>query len=249
RALCLSLFDDDALGRLAAWPRGRAAAAPASGGACLLDGGARELPPAPPARPLPRLQRWITVPFAACVLWIGAVQACDAVRGPEAQSHGGWPARAARAVAEPLQPFALVNPYGLFRVMTRERPELIVEGSNDGLEWKAYPFRWKPGEPLQAPRWVQPHMPRLDWRMWFAALSPQGNAEWLVPFLQRLLEGEPKVLDLLSSNPFPQQPPRCVRVLLYQYRFSTPAERAATGAWWQRELQGELLRLPPAVPR
>jgi lipase maturation factor 1 len=136
------------------------------------------------------------------------------------------------------EPFRSINSYGLFRVMTTERPEIVIEGSDDGLLWKAYEFRWKPGDLARRPRFVEPHQPRLDWQMWFAALSSYEYVPWFRAFLAKLLEGSPDVLKLLRSNPFRDRPPRYVRALLFQYRFTTAAERDATGAWWSRQLVG-----------
>lgn len=148
------------------------------------------------------------------------------------------------ALANPLldavAPLRSVNGYGLFRVMTTERFEIVIEGGADTVHWREYRFRWKPGDPARPPPFVAPHMPRLDWQMWFAALNPEGARDWLVPLLRRLLEGTPEVLSLLSENPFPGAPPRYVRLVYYRYRFSTPTERATGGGWWQRERVGYL---------
>ena len=143
-----------------------------------------------------------------------------------------------RAVA----PLRSVNGYGLFRVMTTDRLEIVIEGGADTTHWREYRFRWKPGDPGRRPPFVAPHMPRLDWQMWFAALDPERARDWLVPLLQRLLEGSPEVLALLGESPFPSgpTPPRYVRLVVYRYRFTTPAERAASGAWWHREWVGSL---------
>jgi lipase maturation factor 1 len=148
-----------------------------------------------------------------------------------------WP-RPIRRLLEFLNSFHLVNSYGLFAVMTTERPELIVEGSPDGVTWRAYEFKWKPGELKRPPRFVAPHQPRLDWQMWFAALGFFPNNPWFERFLLRLLEGSPAVLSLLANNPFPNRPPRFIRAVLYDYRFTDSAQRAATGAWWRRERRG-----------
>ncbi|MBX6311354.1 MAG: lipase maturation factor family protein [Isosphaeraceae bacterium] len=153
-----------------------------------------------------------------------------------------WPAPVARSLIR-LAPYRLANGYGLFAVMTTERPEIIVEGSRDGEHWHAYEFRWKPGTLTRRPRFVAPHQPRLDWQMWFAALSSYYAHPWIITFLGRLLEGSPEVLRLLQHNPFPESPPPYVRALLYDYRFTSPALRRRTGAWWRRELIG--LYLPP----
>jgi lipase maturation factor 1 len=122
--------------------------------------------------------------------------------------------------------------------MTTSRLEITVEGSNDGQTWLDYRFKYKPGDLDRAPRWVQPHQPRLDWQMWFAALgSYQGNP-WFVNFMLRLLEGSPDVLALLAVNPFPSAPPRYIRAQVYDYKFTNIDEHRATGNWWRRELKG-----------
>jgi uncharacterized membrane protein YphA (DoxX/SURF4 family) len=131
--------------------------------------------------------------------------------------------------------FQVVNNYGLFAVMTRERPEIVIEGSNDGTTWLPYEFRWKPGDIRRRPEFATPHMPRLDWQMWFAALGTFADNPWFHHFLVRLLEGEEQVLALLEHNPFPERPPRFLRAILYRYRFTDAESRARTGAWWQRE--------------
>jgi hypothetical protein len=161
------------------------------------------------------------------------------------------PDPAQRALAW-VEPFRSVNSYGLFRVMTTTRPEIVVEGSDDGATWEAYEFKYKPGAVTRRPRFVEPHQPRLDWQMWFAALGPYELTPWVPSFLGALLEGSPPVLALLARNPFPQHPPRYVRTRLYNYRFTTPAERQASGAWWSRSLVGAygpvLSLAPPERP-
>ena len=138
-----------------------------------------------------------------------------------------------------VAPLRSVNGYGLFRVMTTDRPEIVIEGSADGVTWTEYSFPWKAGDPARAPGFVQPHMPRLDWQMWFAALDPQRHAHWLFALVDRLLENDPTALALLDSNPFPGEPPGYIRLALYRYRFTTPAGEA-DGDWWTRELTGYL---------
>src|SRR5207245_3512750 len=112
--------------------------------------------------------------------------------------------------------------------MTTSRPEIIIERSDDGRIWLAYEFKYKPGDLARRPGFVEPHQPRLDWQMWFAALGSYDNTAWFHAFLARLLEGTPEVLGLLAANPFPDHPPRYVRALVYDYRFTTPAERRAS---------------------
>ena len=148
-----------------------------------------------------------------------------------------WP-RPMERLIEWLDPFRLVNGYGLFAVMTTERPEIIVEGSHDGVHWKEYEFKWKPGDVNRAPRFVAPHQPRLDWQMWFAALSPYAGAPWFGRFLLCLLQGSSDARALLRMNPFAEDPPRFVRAVLYDYHFTNRATRRATGAWWRRDRRG-----------
>lgn len=144
-------------------------------------------------------------------------------------------ARVVQSVNEFLDTFPIVNHYGLFSVMTTSRLEIIVEGSRDGKTWLAYEFKFKPGDQKRAPPWVAPHQPRLDWQMWFAALSDYRMNAWFIGFLIRLLQGSAPVLALLKNNPFPDAPPLYVRATVYEYRFTTRFEREATGAWWTRE--------------
>ena len=141
-------------------------------------------------------------------------------------------------------PFRVVNGYGLFAVMTPGRPEIIVQGSEDGIRWETYVFRFKPGPLDRMPPQVAPYMPRLDWQMWFAALGTPEQSPWFLRLCEHLLRGSPDVLALLESNPFPQTPPRFIRAQLDDYRFTTPAERSQTGAWWESTPRATFL---PAV--
>ena len=140
----------------------------------------------------------------------------------------------AAALLRVSAPFGIVNSYGLFAVMTTTRPEIIVQGSADGSAWLDYEFRYKPGDVRPPPRWVAPHQPRLDWQIWFAALSDWRSSPWFANFMVRLLQGSPPVSELLAKNPFPAKPPKYVRALLFEYRFTSWTERSATGAWWKR---------------
>jgi len=176
--------------------------------------------------------RWILVPAAAILLAASAVPFLASVG-----LRGAIPGPLA-AVYRAVEPLRSANGYGLFAVMTMERPEIVLEGSEDGASWKPYEFRWKPGDPRRRPRFVAPHQPRLDWQMWFAALGDYRANPWLVSTMARLREGSPQVLSLLAVNPFPAQPPRFVRAVLYDYRFTNAEERRRTGAWWKRELRG-----------
>ncbi len=145
-----------------------------------------------------------------------------------------WPPALA-SLYSAVSPFRIVNGYGLFRVMTKERPEIVIEGSENGIGWKAYEFKWKPGPLDRRPAFVEPHQPRLDWQMWFAALSDVRQNPWFIGLVLRLLENSPDVVSLLGKNPFPENPPRYLRANIYRYHFSSRVEHAQTGAWWRRE--------------
>ena len=191
--------------------------------------------PARQRAPSTRLQRAVT---AGLFLFIMPASGFELM-----EIFSGSVPRPAAAALNWIAPFGVVNTYGLFAVMSTSRPEIIVEGSNDGQTWLEYGFRYKPGDLKRAPVWVQPHQPRLDWQMWFAALNGYQSQPWFVNFMVRLLEGSPDVLTLLAVNPFPSSPPRFVRARLYDYQFTTLAERRATGNWWRREPQGEYFPL------
>ena len=163
--------------------------------------------------------------------------------------------RPVRNMASPNQvmnasfdPLRLVNTYGVFGRITRQRREVVLEGTDEPslgprTKWREYEFKAKPGHTGRRPRQVAPYHLRLDWLMWFAALSPAYAEAWLIPLVVKLLENDRRTLRLLAANPFPEGGPTFVRALLYRYRFSTRQERRETGAWWVRELVGEYL--PP----
>jgi Lipase maturation factor len=147
-----------------------------------------------------------------------------------------------------FDPLRLVNTYGAFGAITRVRREVVLEGTDDptpGTDtvWREYQFKAKPGDPHRRPRQVAPYHLRLDWLAWFAAMSPPSAHPWMVELVTRLLQNDRATLKLLGPNPFPDSPPALVRARLYRYRFTTPAERRSTGAWWSRHLLGEYL--PP----
>jgi predicted DCC family thiol-disulfide oxidoreductase YuxK len=166
--------------------------------------------------------------FAAMVVVLSVAQGVARIRGWDAVPSP------IRRVLGVTGPFHVTNAYGLFAVMTKERREIVIEGSADGREWYGYEFRWKPGDPMAAPRFCQPHQPRLDWQMWFAALGSYRGNPWLLSLMDRILEGSKPVLALLGDNPFPDRPPKFVRAIVYDYRFTTLTGRRAEGAWWRR---------------
>ena len=139
--------------------------------------------------------------------------------------------------------FHFVGTYGAFGGITRERYEIVVEGTDETVitgstKWREYEFKGKPGDPSRLPPQIAPYHLRLDWLMWFAAMSSYHRHPWFIHFLTKLLEGDKAVLGLLKMNPFPDSPPRYVRALLYRYRFSSPQVRKKTGLWWVREPVG-----------
>ena len=164
-----------------------------------------------------------------------------------------WPARNLLSRRQLMNfsfnPYHLVNAYGAFGSITRVRYEIVVEGTAasdltaGGTAWSEYEFKGKPGDPRRLPPQVAPYHLRLDWLMWFAAMSSPVDHPWFVPFLIKLLQNDSATLKLLRRNPFPHGPPAFVRARLYRYRFSTARERRQTGQWWMRDLVGDYV--PP----
>ena len=216
--LCVPLLDDAAL-------------------LSLRKGTVAEQEPAPAAR---RAARWpwpVTLALTLIIVPVTTIPLLSAAGVKQTWSAPviwlyGW-----------VQPFRSFNGYGLFAAMTQTRPEIIVQGSEDGSHWKDYIFKYKPGDLRRAPGFVAPHQPRLDWQMWFAALEGTRRNPWFFGFEKCLLENSPPVLALLGPNPFPKQPPKYVRALLFEYHFTNRAARRATGEWWRREYKG--LYAPP----
>jgi len=141
---------------------------------------------------------------------------------------------------------ALVNTYGAFGTVGRERDEIVFEGTsdenpNETAQWRAYEFPCKPGDPQRRPCIVSPFQPRLDWQIWFAAMATPSQYPWTLHFVWKLLQGDRGVVRLLANDPFPEAPPRWVRARFYRYRFAAPGD--PSGAWWNRELLGDWL--PP----
>ncbi|HSS46485.1 MAG TPA: lipase maturation factor family protein [Burkholderiales bacterium] len=211
-ALCLTLFDDAALNHLLPQNLARS-----------LQQRVRGMQPGKAAL-------FVVASFALLIVLVSGVQ-LHVMFGGRVPALAIW-------INNSIAPFRIVNTYGLFAVMTTERPEIIIEGSNDGTHWSEYAFKYKPGDVKRAPPWNIPHQPRLDWQMWFAALESQSQHPWFERLLQRLLENSPEVIALLKTNPFPNKPPHYVRALLYDYRYSSREEKALRSVWWQRRLAG-----------
>jgi hypothetical protein len=153
-------------------------------------------------------------------------------------------------------PFHLVNTYGAFGNVGRERYEIVMEGTSERVltfhtEWKEYGFKAKPGDAKCMPPQIAPYHLRLDWLIWFLPFSVAVTADgirvwsyslWFLRFVQRLLSGDRGILRLMGTNPFPNQPPAYVRAFFYRYRYTSPAQRRETGAWWSREFLGVYLQ-------
>ncbi len=175
--------------------------------------------------------------LVAVVLTLGCVRIFQTIEGeiPEPLN----------TLARMSAPFQIVNSYGLFAVMTTKRTEIVIEGSDDGQNWRPYEFRYKPGDLSRAPRWIEPFQPRLDWQMWFAALSDYQSNPWFSGLLLRLLQGSPDVLALLETNPFPDHPPHFVQAETFDYTFADRETHRRTGQWWRRTPAG--IYLPPVA--
>lgn len=184
------------------------------------------------SRPLRRWPKWLLAPLAVLILIVSTMQLLGMSRW-----RIDWP-RPLFALHRWVEPFHIVSGYGLFAVMTTSRSEIVVEGSKDAENWQEYEFKYKPGGLAVRPGFVQPHQPRLDWQMWFAALGSYHENPWFISFCIRLLQGSPEVLGLIKKNPFPDRPPRFVRALVYDYHFTDAAARREKGTWWRRELKG-----------
>ncbi len=145
----------------------------------------------------------------------------------------------------------LVNTYGAFGSVSQVRFEIVIEGTDDPTGetgWREYEFRGKPGDVRRRPRQFAPYHLRLDWLMWFAALSPSYAQPWFPRLVRRLLDGDRDVTRLLRHDPFPDAPPARIRARRYRYRYTTWEERRRDGAWWHREPAGEFMPMTPASP-
>ncbi|MFF2650140.1 lipase maturation factor family protein [Streptomyces sp. NPDC058045] len=207
--------------------------------AILLAAGALDLTPFTGTRPQPAAPLWyevLVLVVAAGLLLLGYRPARNMISRRQVMNRS-------------FDPLHLVNTYGAFGSVSRVRMEVVVEGTADPEprpdgRWLAYEFRGKPGQVRRWPRQFAPYHLRLDWLMWFAALSPAYAAPWFGAFVERLLEGDRDTLRLLRHSPFPpEHPPRYVRARLYRYRFTTPAELRTTGDCWHRTYVREYL--PP----
>ena len=194
--------------------------------------------PLPEAPPLPGPPAW----FAGLVIAVTALMLFLSY----------WPVRnmisSHQRMNMAFNPYHLGNTYGAFGSIGRIRLEVVIEGTDEPqitehTVWKEYGFKGKPGDLHRLPRQWAPYHLRLDWLMWFAALSPGYARDWLGPFVVRLLRNDPPTLRLLRHNPFRESPPRYVRAQLYEYRFTTWRELLRERVWWRRTLVGDYM--PP----
>lgn len=216
--VCLSALDDALLRHLLA----------------LLQRRAPPLTPilalVPVAEPAPA--RLLATAASAALIAVGALRLTSQLVGRDHLLP------AATELLAETGPFRTVNGYGLFATMTTQRPELIFEGSDDGVVWKPYELPYKPGDIDRGLPIVAPYMPRLDWQLWFAALGRCGSHPWVINAMQGLHDGDPAVLALFGTDPFPDHPPAQVRVQRYLYTFTggeVPAG-AEVGEVWTRKL-------------
>ncbi len=216
--LCLFLFDDQAVRRVL--PRGWRERALAS-----------HLLPVRPGRGMAALTLGLALVLVTTSLIVGA----ELVFRRSLDPLSAW--------VRPLEPFRIANRYHVFPTIERRRVELVMEASADGVNWQPLDFRYRPDDPAQAPVFIVPHQPRLDWMLWFLPRNPVF-LELLDRFLDRLRAGDPAVTALLARPPVTQGSSPWLRLSLYQYRFSSPAERSASGQWWQRDYLGPFLPLP-----
>ncbi len=234
-ALCLMLLDDKTFCR----PKTEAATRVRSHAyGTLIDIGCRFYDVAKSSAS--KLRLLIVVPVVTLIVALNLNRTVLTVGG------AGGLSEPLAAVAEFTQPWHIVSGYGLFAVMTTSRPEISIEGSLDGENWKEYVFKYKPGPLDRAPPIVAPHQPRLDWQMWFAALGSVMENQWLVSFAEKLLNGSPDVLALLETNPFPSEKPKYIRANVYDYHMTDWKTLFKTGKWWKREYKGVYL---PAVTK
>ena len=184
----------------------------------------------PELQPPSGFHRAVLTGFAVLVLWLSIKPILNMISPRQVMNTS-------------YNPFHLVGTYGAFGGITRTRYEVVVEGTDETVvtqatRWREYEFRGKPNDPTRMPPQIAPYHLRLDWLMWFAAMSQYYEHPWFIHFLGKLLEGDRGTLSLLLSNPFPDKPPQFVRAQLYEYHFTNPGEHRRTGAWWTRSLVG-----------
>jgi hypothetical protein len=195
----------------------------------------------PALRPEPATERFLTYGVAALVAILSVPPVLNMLS----------PGQVMNGAFNPLQ---IVNTYGAFGSITKERFEIVIEGTadaapGDATAWREYEFKGKPGDPAHRPPLVAPYHMRLDWLMWFAAMGSAQDEPWFSELVVHLLRGDRETLGLLRVNPFPDRPPQWIRAELYRYRFTTRAEHSATGRWWSRERAADYFPAVRLQPR
>ncbi|MCX4186471.1 lipase maturation factor family protein [Methylophaga sp. OBS4] len=151
-------------------------------------------------------------------------------------------------IDDSVQLWGIGHIYHVFPTMQTTRQELLIQGSDDGQNWRDYEFKFKPGKVNRQPAFIVPYHPRLDWMMWFVPSQSGRQLYWFREFQSQLRKGSPQVLSLLKNNPFPVKPPRFLRVQAYDYRFTTAEQRKQSGDWWRREYLGLFPYVAPRRP-
>ncbi len=222
--LCLFLFDDQALRRVvpARWGAGLAGTLPATTGGTVRN--------------------TVSGLVFGSLLALSLILMWEFFLGRRAPAPFG-------TVAGHARPWHVVHNYHVFPTMKAQRIEVIIEGSLDGIDWKPYEFRYKPGDPQRRPAFIVPHQPRLDWLMWFLPMGDMVDSRWYAALIERLYENAPAVTALLADSPFAERPPAYLRATAWRYRFSDAETRSRTGAWWAREYVGPFPVPAPMWPR
>ena len=176
-----------------------------------------------------RVQNGLAIALSILVAYLSIAPVLNLVSGRQLMNYS-------------YDPLDLVNTYGAFGSVGRERPEIVFEGTDDAFitgdtQWKEYEFKAKPGDPNRRPPFIAPYQPRIDWQIWFAAMASPAEYPWTLHFVWKLLHNDPGTLSLLANNPFPNAPPHYIRARLYRYQFAPLGDRA----WWKREPIGEWL--------
>lgn len=216
--LCLLLFDDQAIARLLPRP--------------LIP---RIRQASPVTERTSRPVAVATMLVALVVVPAGLISAAEMIRGRTIPALSGWNDR--------LEAFRVANRYHVFPAMDVERVAIQVEVSRNGVDWIPLDFRFAPDDPADAPRFVVPHQPRLDWLLWFVPRGPVF-LDWFGRFLERLLSGSPAVTALLQRPPLDDGPPDRARMRVFRYRFATLRERTLASVWWVRQDLGPFYPLP-----
>jgi len=176
-----------------------------------------------------RINNTVAIALSILIVYLSAAPVLNLVSGRQLMNYS-------------YDPLDLVNTYGAFGTVGRERDEIIFEGTDDSVitgdtKWKKYEFKAKPGDPNRRPPFVAPYQPRIDWQIWFAAMASPGEYPWTLHFAWKLLHNDPGTLSLLANNPFPNAPPHYIRARLYRYRFTPIGQKA----WWNSEPISEWL--------